>query len=58
MQGRTMSLILPPSAEKLVQIRFHRSNGATGDPGSTAGIIPDLRALGARTANTALKILR
>src|SRR5262249_38458364 len=58
MQGRTMSLILAPSAEDLMQSSFASSDGAAGDARSTADFIPDLRALGARTANTALKILR
>jgi hypothetical protein len=53
-----MSLIPPPSAEELMQLGFAESDGAAGDPHSTADVIPDLRALGARTANTALKIPR
>src|SRR5215831_13416040 len=57
MQGRTMSLILAPSAEGLIESGFAGSEGAA-DHRSHAGFSTDLHTRGARTANTALKILR
>jgi len=60
MQGRTMSPILAPSAKELIQPDFV-SLAAMARPEilcSDAGFSADLYTLGARTANTALKILR
>jgi hypothetical protein len=53
-----MSLILGPSAEDLMQSSFAGREGAARDPRSDAGFSTDLHTRGARTANTALKILR
>src|SRR5215472_1850913 len=59
MQGRSMSLILAPSAEDLMHTQFRERQGrGRRDPRSDAGFSTDLHTRGARTANTALKILR
>ena len=55
-----MSPILAPSAEELMQpgLVSRGADGAAEDPRSGADFSPDVRTPGARTANTALKILR